>query len=237
MVEGMYKIAIVEDEHAAASFLRECLNRYASSREISVEITCFENATAYLKTQNAQFHIVFMDIKMQGINGMEAAKQLRKTDHEAVLIFVTTMASFAIHGYEVDAMDFILKPVSYPRLQSTMDKALRRVARSRNDEVILQTTVGIRRMSASKIQFIEVIDHRLVYHTDEGELEAWNSMKNAEQELAQRSFLRCNNSVLVNLGRVSAVRDNDVYVGQRSFSISRGRKKAFMEALMAYLGG
>lgn len=233
----MYKIAIVEDEHTDMSLLKECLKRYEKSRELNIEITCFESATAYLKTDNKKFHIIFMDIKMQGINGIEAAKQLRKTDHETVLIILTTMASFAIHGYEVDALDYILKPISFPRLQAVMDKALRRVARNMNDEVLLQTTVGIWRMSASKIQFVEVIDHRLVYHTDEGELEAWNSMKNAERELAQQNFLRCNNSVLVNPDRVSAVRGNVVYVGQHTFSISRGRKKDFMESLMAYLGG
>jgi DNA-binding LytR/AlgR family response regulator len=103
------RIAIVEDEQTAAQELKRCLNRYQNERHQELKITRFDNSITFLNDVCTSYDIVFMDIEMPYMNGMQAAAEMRKINTETCLIFVTNMAQYAIKGYEVDAMDFILK--------------------------------------------------------------------------------------------------------------------------------
>lgn len=101
----MYRIAIVEDDQNAAEVLRSYLQRYEEENGEQFSVSSFANGLLFLKEQESGFDIVFMDIEMPALDGMETAKLLRRVNDISCLIFVTNMASYAIKGYEVDAID------------------------------------------------------------------------------------------------------------------------------------
>ena len=104
----MFKIAIVEDNRAAMEKLQGYLERYAQENNEKFDIASFGDALAFLDSYRRIYDMVFMDIELPFINGMEAAQRLREIDKQVVLLFVTNMAQFAVKGYEVDALDYLV---------------------------------------------------------------------------------------------------------------------------------
>ena len=152
-------------------------------------------------------------------------------------MFITNMAHYAIRGYEVDALDYVLKPVSYYSFEMKMKKVRRILTERQGSSVVLSSKGELRRIPVRSILYVEVRDHSLYYHTGEGEFSATGSMKKLEQELGPQGFARCNNCYLVNLMHVRAVSQEQATVGEAELKISRPRRKAFMQALSAYYGG
>lgn len=111
----MFTVAVVEDDETAVAKLRACLDQYAATHAgVQFDVTVFNEPTSFLDPYKTVWDIVFMDIEMPNMDGMEAAHRLRAVDSEVILIFVTNMAQFAAKGYEVDALDYIIKPFAYP---------------------------------------------------------------------------------------------------------------------------
>lgn len=109
----MLRCAIVEDTAQELEHLQNGLKRYSAERALPLNVTAFGNAADFLEHYCADYDIVFMDIELPGLNGMEAAHRLREIDRQVILIFVTNMAQYAVKGYEVDALDYIIKPAQY----------------------------------------------------------------------------------------------------------------------------
>ena len=111
--EGMYTIAIVEDDKTQAASLKEYLLRYAAENGEAFAVKTFSNAVIFLEKYTAVYDVVFMDIKMPYLNGIAAAHKLRELDKGVLLFFITSLTQYAIRGYEVDALNYIVKPVEY----------------------------------------------------------------------------------------------------------------------------
>ena len=125
------RIAVVEDEEICRRELRSCIEEFMGrdGREWGTpEISEFSDAEAFLSGYRSVYDIVFMDIEMPGMSGMRVAEKLREMDGDVTLVFVTKMAQFAIKGYEVDAFDYILKPVNRQRFFSTFSRILKKRA-------------------------------------------------------------------------------------------------------------
>jgi len=123
----MLSIAVVEDEKAFSNHLSQMLRRWGDAHGEKLAITCFEDGLDIADNFKSRWDIIFLDIQMKLMDGLETARAIRAHDSEVVLIFVTTMAQYAINGYEVDAFDYILKPLSYPQFELHMNKAAREV--------------------------------------------------------------------------------------------------------------
>ena len=120
----MISVAIIEDDGNEAKKLREELVRYGEEHGEYFDIKEYRDAESYLNFYKPRFDIVFMDIELNGMNGMEAARRLRGLDSEVILIFVTNMRQFACEGYAVEALDFIVKPILYSRFCAVMARAV-----------------------------------------------------------------------------------------------------------------
>ena len=123
---GMRNVAVIEDEKSASDALGQHLKRYGAETGEEFKIYVFPDAETFLQNYKADYDVVFMDIELPGMNGMTAARELRKLDGKVVLVFVTNMSQFAVGGYEVGAFDFILKPVNYSSFFLTDVSSLRR---------------------------------------------------------------------------------------------------------------
>lgn len=152
----MIRVAIVEDDAAEREKIQGYLNELSRQEQIQFEIAPYPSGLNFIMGEMKGFDIVLMDIDMPGVNGMETAQALRKVDPTVILIFVTNMAQYAISGYEVDATDFILKPVNKYSFSIKIKRAVARTAK-KNDEVIqIKQEGALHLVSLSIIKYLEV---------------------------------------------------------------------------------
>ena len=168
---------------------------------------------------------------------MDTAECLRQLDLSVALVFVTNLARYAAKGYAVDAMDFLLKPVSYASFAVTVQRALLRCRYNHQPDLLINIPDGVYRISVSRIKYIEVTNHTLVYHTTEGTLTSAGNLKDVENRLPAGQFVRCNRCYLVNMAFVRAVRGHRLVLDMDELQISRPKRAAVLDALNNYLGG
>ena len=178
-----------------------------------------------------------MDIEMRGMDGMETARALRKMDASVLLIFVTNMAQYAIAGYEVEALDFILKPVNRYSFAIKMKRAAARIPKRIEEYVTIKCEGELRQVPISSVRWLDIDGHYVVYHTTEGDFEEYGTLKEAYGKLNRSFFVFANRGCLVNLYHVSAVNKNSVTVGGSQLDISRPQKKSFLAAMSDFMGG
>lgn len=234
----MIDIAYAEDEAGAAEEMRSLIAEYQEKASETLKLSCFPDGLAFLEqAEKEAFDIVLLDIDMPGIDGMEAARRLRRRDSSTVLIFVTNMAQFAVQGYEVAALDFIVKPIRRAEFFPKLDRAVAAVTRSRGIEITLRTPSGLVRFPCATLSYVEVFRHTLVYHTEGGTFECRGSLADEETRLAPYGFARCGKSFLVNMAQIRRVDRYELeLLSGETLEISHPRRKAFMECLARYLG-
>lgn len=233
----MYRMLIVEDTPAEADLLHGHLQRYASEKNLSFSIETLSSALEFINSRHVA-DLIFMDIDMPGINGMEAAEVLRTYDAETPLVFVTNLAQYAVRGYSVDAVDFVVKPVEYGDFAMRMDRAMRAVARNAARTLALPTADGMRVISQSDITYVDLVKHDVRYHLVDGtELRERGSLRAAEQRLDSQSFLRISSGCLVNMARVERIgRESVTVAGGAELFYSRSQRKRALETLANYVG-
>ena len=233
----MIRIAVAEDDLSWAKQLQAYVDRYARESGKRFEVTLFADGEDLVERYQGQFDLIFLDIQMRFLDGMATAELIRRTDPEVLILFITNLAQYAIRGYEVDALDYMLKPVSYATFAQRLSRALSRMRRRERTYVTVPIKGGAMKLAVEDITFVESQGHRLIYHTAHGEYASAGAIKEAEEKLEGHNFFRSNKGYLVNLAHVDGVRDNCDLVGEHKLLISRSRKAPFLEALTAYLGG
>ena len=233
----MLRVAIVESDTDIRTQMQVFVQRFARSEGMDIRVEEFDRGDRFLAQYQSLYDIIFMEIELPGIDGMETAKRLRKTDRDVVLVFVTALARYAIRGYEVDALDFVLKPLSYYAFSVKLERAIQRVRQRTGDHILLKTAGGIHRLEIREIFYLETKSRMLYYHTASGVYSVRGSLRDAVAQLADYAFAKCNQCYLVNLQHVTDVRDETVTVAGAELEISRRNRKAFLDAVVAYIGG
>lgn len=233
----MITIALVDDDDADARVTASMIDRYFDGDASRYAVTRFADGDSLLRDYKASFDLMFLDVEMPGTDGVTVARRLRVVDDQTVLVFTTKMAQYAVEGYDVDAIGYLLKPLNYYAFAIKMRKAEDIVARRRS--VTVPLTVGSETVfvPSADIRYVEVLDHALLYHTGEGIRKVWASLKDAAETLEPVGFVPVSRYCLVNLEWVRAVHSDDVDVDGERVRVSRSRRKSLMQALAAYHGG
>lgn len=233
----MYHIAIVEDETAFAAQLQEYLEKYQEENDVRFKVSVFEDGEDILNDYQPLYDIIMLDIEMPRVNGMQAAEQIREQDTDVTLMFITNMAAYAIRGYEVGALDFVMKPINYYTFAMKLTRVLKRTKQKAQQEILLTLPDGVKKLNVQQIYYVEVQNRMLSYHTDEGIFEMRGTMQSVEQMLAPYAFAKCNHWYIVNLKHVSEVRKTTAIVAGHELEVSRRNRSAFLKALTEYVGG
>lgn len=234
-----YKILLVEDSDDEAATLQAHLRRYASHVGVAFQIERLSSALDFMR-DDLVCDLVFMDIDLPGINGMEAAEYLRMHDAQTPLIFVTNLAQYAVQGYQVDALDFMVKPVSYEDFSLRMGRAMRVMERRASRSIAITSSGETHVVELSDIRYVELQGHNLLYHVagQTEPLKARGSMREARQELPQELFLPISQGCIVNMEHIRAVRNDSLDMDDGvTLYFSRSRKRPGLETLARFFGG
>lgn len=231
----MTRIALVEDDLVCRRQMEEYLARFARETGETFSARAFDDGKDILGNYRAEYDIILMDIQMEHMDGMTAAEEIRRLDSEVVIVFITSLASYAIKGYAVNALDYIVKPVSYYVFSQSLRRAMGQLRRRTRTYLLVDYKNIAQKIDSADIYYIEVDGHNLVYHTADGNITAPGAMRDVETKLADGLFFRCNKGYLVNMAHVNGVVGDDAVVHGVRLQISRAKKRAFMDALNRYI--
>ena len=214
----MIRIAMVEDEAAVREQLMGYVQRYTRQYGTEFSVTEFADGVDILENYRPVYDIVFLDVEMK-------------------LIFITNMAQYAIKGYAVGALDYVLKTAPYFAFSQQLQKAVEKVSRHARHYLAVPVEGGLRRLDTVQIYYLESEGHRVHFYTEDGEFTAPGALKTFEEKLADCPFARCNSGYLVNLAQVRGVQQGVVEVGPYELQVSRPKRKSFLAALADHIGG
>ena len=233
----MIRVAIVEDEEAVREQLLGYVQRYTRQYGTTFEVRTFSDGVEILEGYRPVYDLILLDVEMKHLDGMETAQRIRALDSDVMIVFITNMAQYAIRGYSVGALDYVLKPVPYFAFSQQLLKAVARLEKRAKHYLTVPVEGGLRRLDTASIYYLESEGHRVHFYTDEGDFSAPGALKAFEEKLADCPFARCNSGYLVNLAQVRELRQSTVQVGPCELQVSRPKRKAFLAALTDYIGG
>lgn len=232
---------IIDDEPLA----RELLKSYVEKTQDLLLMGCFESAADSVKTVvSGNVDLVFLDINMPMLNGIEFASVIPE---DTSIIYVTAYEQYAVQGFKVNALDYLLKPVSYPEFMKSVGKALMWHAmrkayaasethnsrRGAHDTLTVKADYRLVQMKTDSIKYVEVQKDRVIFYRTEGEpISSLMSMKDLEEMLPSDRFMRVHRSFIVNLSRVEVVERSRIVFGRTYIPISDAKKEEFLSRIM-----
>lgn len=177
-----------------------------------------------------------MDVAMPNMDGIQASKELRKIDESVCLVFLTEMSQYAIEGYEVNAYDFLIKPMEYDLFKIKMNKFLTHISTKNEDNIVISSLNEMHKLKISEIRYIESIKHYVYFHYKDEIYRTRASLDSYKKILKEKHFSEINRSLIVNLAFVDNYSNSDVIIGKEVLPLSRVYKSSFLNELTAYFG-
>ena len=229
-------IAIIEDSGQELSLLERCLQSYLSSRQVYRVIDTYTSGEAFLENwPSKSYDLVFLDILMEGISGIEVARKIRETDSECLLIFISSSKEYALQGFEVRAFDYLLKPLSEERFQKTMDLCQNELAKHiRYIEVKESRTLV--KIPLNEIIYTDYYNHYIQIHTAARLIRSYQQFDVfSPLLLCYPQFLCCYRNCIVNMDHVDSVDKHDFVMenGER-VPITRGNRNSIYQQYAYY---
>ena len=230
----MIKIAICDDSPCDASYLEKLCNEWDMLYEIKTQV--FTNAELFLDShQKDPYDIVFLDIEMPNQSGIELGMQLKKINRQTIIIFSTSYPQYAIEGYNCEAFQYLLKPLSKEKLQTTLRRAIRKIAIFHQYHCV-KTRNTVQRIPISEILFIEYCRKHIIYHTKNNLIETTGRFSDVINELQKHGFYQIHQGYIVNLAKIKSIQGYSVILEDNtSVLVSVRKKTSFLLAYAKYL--
>lgn len=232
----MIHIAIVDDDESYVAQIRQYLEQYERDSGELIKISAFHDGDNIVHKYRSRYDVILMDVEMPFMDGISAAEEIRKTDSEVVIVFIANTPSYAIRGYAVEALDYLLKPISYITLSRCLNRAIDKMKKRLSNAITVNVKGGLVRINVADVYYVESRGHSLIYYTTSGEYETASTMKETEDALSGMGFFRASKWYLVNLAHVDSLQDGCVKLANKSLSVSRAKRKEFFDVLAAYWG-
>lgn len=231
----MISVAIVEDDNNYKDEIIQHLEKYSDEQGITFDIVDFSDGEDILESYSGSYDLILMDIEMKFLDGMSTAKRIREFDTNVAIMFITNAPQYAINGYLVDALDYVLKPINYFSFSKRLERALSKINKNDEDFITIQMKNYVKKLPIKDLLYIEVQNHDLIFKTKEHDYIGRGTLNDYEKSLKKFDFFRCHRSYLVNISKVDGYKGNEIDISSNIIPISRTTKKELMERLNAFL--
>lgn len=232
------KIAICDDEVAVSEVTKSLLQQWAIHQSISLSVHCYENGDDLILAQKSEcFDLIFLDVLMPLLNGIDTAKELRRQNQNVPIIFLTSSKEFAFDSYEVKALQYLLKPVSPNQLWSIMDDFIALI-KNQKEIFVARTSDGFCKIALEDTNYLEAQNKSVLVFPHNGtSIEICELFSRCEEVFTlEQGFFRCHRSYIINLNFVNQFTKNSVTMTDGvTLPISRNRSLAFKEAYFTYM--
>ena len=229
-------IAICDDDQLQLTLLTKYCENWAKALNNKIYITTYPSSEAFLFAyeEGLIFDVLLLDIEMREISGMDLAKKLRSLKDDISIIFITGIKDHVFEGYDVEAMDYILKPVKDEQLEKALNKAIEKAA-IKEPFLLLESSGQVIKVKEKEVTFIESMGHNAILHTETNEYNSKKSISTFEGELNDTLFFRCHRCYLVNIAKIESISKNEVKLeGNFIVPISRGKWEPLNKAFLNY---
>lgn len=227
----MITIAICEDETFFVSELSKLVREYSSAKSIGLSVLTFSDGEQLLASHQRP-DVILMDIKLPGQNGMEIIRQLRDQGCSSQVIFITAYQQYVFQAFDLDAIHYILKPVTAERLFPVLDKAVKRAAAQAEKTILLTKGAVSAKIPVGEILYCEALDHQITVHTTADRFQFFGTLDAMQEKLDDR-FFRCHRSYLVNMGCVIGRKPGlAVMAGGDEILVARRKQQEFTQRLL-----
>lgn len=229
-----YKIAICEDEQNQIEHITSVVSAWSMQNGLNCTINTFTSAEAFLfeYEDDKAYDILLLDVEMKNITGIELAKRIRKDNNRAEIIFITSHFEFAGEGYEVDALHYLIKPISEKKLMQVLTKAAEKLA-VEPSSLIINCDGETVKLYESDILYAESFLHYIIIRTREKEYKIKESISAFEQKLSD-DFYRIHRSYLVSLKHITRISRTSVIIGKTQLPLSRGKYDDMIRAFIEH---
>ena len=226
----MITIAVCDDSKNMVGNMKKIMEEYREATGVELRVFTFYSGEELLAEYNCKFDILFLDIKMPGIDGIQVAEKIRQKDQKVIIIFLTSLVQHALDGYKVNAANYLLKPITKNRLKIELDRW--------TSYITVHNDNGNYKILLKSISYIETYNRNLIIHTDQGNIICYWKLREMEDKIGQYGFVRNHSSFIVNLLYVSNIEKMEIKLttGER-IPIGKSKKKEFMTRLASYWGG
>lgn len=223
----MINIGICDDEASMRKSLRTPLEQKLQLLGEDYRVIEYDSGEALVRRSETEcLDLLFLDIEMRGLNGMDSARLLRQRDARTILIFVTAHPDYVFQGYEVHAFHYILKPYDEHKIQKVLEQALKELGKSQDRYFILEQKSGILKIPVQKIVAFSSDRRKIILTQEDGEkLEFYGKLDNVEADLPDY-FVRCHNRHLINLNHVTALNKDGCICHTFRFPVSRACRQS-----------
>ncbi len=235
----LYRIAICDDEEDFVRLLGAQVSEILRERGVDFEITAFPSGEAllsYLSEKAAAFDLFLLDIIMKEVSGVDTAKAIRLTNDSAAIIFTTSSNQYVFSGYEVQALQYLLKPVNRQALSSALTVDLKR--RYENRYFVFKAGGGTQKVPYDEIEYLESTMKSVKLAAKHGTYEIYDQISNLDNTLPKLSFCRCHRGFIINLRQVAKITAQSITTVQGTFiPIGKTYSASTSRAFLNYIGG
>ena len=231
----MIRIAICDDEKHMSDHIRSMVLNFFRKKNREISLRMFSGGEELL-SYNGQIDILFLDIQMKDMDGMETARKLRAGRFRGVLIFITVLKEMVFQSFEVQAYDYLVKPVDDKQFEKTMERLYASMQNASEDSLLVQKGYEGRIIPKDEIVFCEIIDRKIYLNLASGEVvDYYERIENLETKLDNR-FYRCHRSYLINLKHLKGYKNGTACMDNgKDIPVSRLRSKEFSGVVLQYM--
>lgn len=231
----MIYIVICDDEKHMSAHIRSCVSDFFRKKNRETSLRMFSSGEELL-SYNGQIDILFLDIQMKGMDGMETARKLRADQFRGFLVFITVLKEMVFQSFEVQAYDYLVKPVDKKQFEKTMERLYASMQNAREDSLLVQKGYEGRIIPKDEIVFCEVIDRKIYLNLASGDVvDYYERIENLEAKL-DKHFYRCHRSYLINLKHLKGYKNGTACMDNgKKIPVSRLRSKEFSGVVLQYM--
>ncbi len=231
----MIRIAICDDEKHMSDHIRAMASDFFRKKNREIHFRTFLSGEELLNF-DGQIDILFLDIQMKGMDGLETARKLRAGQFRGFLIFITVLKEMVFQSFEVQAYDYLVKPVDEKQFEKTMERLFASMQNNGEDSLLVQKGYEGRIIREEEIVFCEVIDRKIYLNLTSGEVvDYYERIENLESKLDSH-FFRCHRSYLINLKHLKGYKNGTACMDNgKEVPVSRLRSKEFSCIVLQYM--